>query len=101
MSGFIILSKSPLKTKKWRVEFDDGVKVDFGSTGNLDFILSGGDEVKRKAYIARHKVRENWTRSGIKTAGFWARWLLWEKPSLLAAIKNIEDKFNLKIIYKK
>jgi hypothetical protein len=101
MTEIFILTKSPLKTKKWRVEFDDGKHIDFGSTGNMDFILSRGDEVKRKAYIARHKVREDWSRAGLRTAGFWARWLLWEKPSLLAAIKNIEDRFNLKIIYKK
>lgn len=101
MSQVIILSKSPLKTKKWRVEFDDGKHIDFGSQGNMDYILSGGDDVKRRAYLLRHKVREIWSKSGIRTAGFWARWLLWQEKTLMGAIKGIEDRFNVKIKYMK
>ena len=48
-------------------------------------------------YLTRHKKREDWSKKGIDTAGFWSRWLLWSKPSLGGAIKLIENKFNVKI----
>ena len=51
---------------------------------------------KRKAnYISRHKKRESWTNPN--TAGFWAKHILWNKPSLAGSIKNTERKFNMKI----
>lgn len=96
----IILSKSSVKGKKYRVFFEsDGKAINFGATGYMDYILSKGDDVKRKAYLLRHKVNENWSKSGMRTAGFWSRWLLWEKPTLTGAIKNIEERFNVKIKY--
>ena len=55
-------------------------------------------EAKKKRYIARHKVRENWEKSGIKTAGFWSKHLLWSEPTLTGSIKKIENKFNVNII---
>ena len=51
---------------------------------------------KRKAnYIKRHKKRENWR--DMKTPGFWAKNLLWNKPSLKASIRDVEKKFRVKI----
>jgi hypothetical protein len=99
MTEVIILSKSPLKTKKWKAEFSDGKTIHFGAKGFSDFTLTG-DETKKKAYIARHKVNENWTKSGIRTAGFWAYHLLWREKTLQKAIKNAEERFNIKIKYK-
>jgi hypothetical protein len=99
MTEVIILSKSPLKTKKWKAEFSDGKTIHFGAKGFSDFTLTG-DETKKKAYIARHKVNENWTKSGLRTAGFLSRWILWNKPTILASIKDVEDGFNIKIKYK-
>jgi len=95
----ITLTKSPLKTKKWRVEFEDGKHIDFGAKGYTDYTLSG-DDVKRKAYLLRHKVNEDWSKKGIRTAGFWSRWLLWQEKTLQKAIKNAEERFNIKIINK-
>lgn len=97
----VILSRSPRKGKKFKAEIfkkDKRLKiVHFGATGYKDF-TGHKDPERRKSYLRRHSGgRENWTKSGIKTAGFWSRWLLWEKDSLTAAIKNIERKFNLDI----
>ena len=50
-----------------------------------------GDEERKKKYLARHKARENWTKSGLDTAGFWSRWLTWNKSSISASIKDIES----------
>jgi hypothetical protein len=32
------------------------------------------------------------------TPGFWARWLLWEKPSLAQAISFVERKFRVQVV---
>lgn len=49
-------------------------------------------------YLARHKSREDWTMRGIQSAGFWSRWLLWSSPSLTGAIREIERRFDVRII---
>lgn len=92
------LSKSTKKDKKYMVELPSGKTVHFGAKGYSDFILSDGDENRKKNYIARHKVNENWKKSGIDTAGFWSRWILWNKPGLMESIRDTEKKFNIKIV---
>ena len=62
--------------------------------------IDGRTEKERQNYIARHKVRENWNKSGIHTAGFWSRWILWNKPTLQESINDVEKRFNIKIINK-
>ena len=94
----IYLYKSPRKNKKWMVEVD-GKKVHFGGAGYSDY-TKHKDPERKENYIARHKKNENWKKSGIKTAGFWSRWLLWGEPTLKESIKEIERKFNVKIIRK-
>ena len=91
----VLLTKSPVPTKKWRVVFASGSHVDFGSSGYSDFTIHR-DPQRKQRYINRHAKRENWTNP--RTAGFWSRWLLWEKPTLPGAIKFIENKFNVKIV---
>ena len=71
----------------------------FGDNRYEDYTMHGDD--KRKAsYLARH-WKEDWSKSGIHSAGFWSRWLLWSKSSIKASIKDIEKKFNVKIIDKR
>ena len=82
--------------KKFRVTLENGRKVEFGAKGYSDFTLHKDPE-RMQRYLIRHKKRENWSKKGINTAGFWSRWLLWSKPSLNGAIKLIENKFNVNI----
>ena len=91
----VYLKKSEKTNKKWMVSIDDK-KIYFGQKGSSDFTINK-DTKRKELYISRHKSRENWTKSGIRTAGFWARWLLWEKKTISEAIKNIEQKFNISI----
>ena len=92
------LSKSNRKGKKFMVEVDDK-KIHFGASGYSDYTINKNDK-KMKAYIARHKPREKWGKSGIKTAGFWSRWLLWNKKTITSSIKDIENRFNINILYR-
>lgn len=73
--------------------------VHFGANSGSTFI-DHQDSTKRKNYIARHReLNEDWSKQGINTAGFWSRWLLWNKPTLEQTIKFIEKKFNVTIEY--
>lgn len=75
--------------------------IKFGSNGMMDYILYNKEEGKKVAdkhkrlYLARHKKREDWTKSGVDTAGWWSRWLLWSKPSLEESLNHLIKKFNL------
>lgn len=92
------LFKSPKVEKKWRVLFEDGSHVDFGQKGYSDFTIHK-NPIRMRLYIKRHgRMGETWSRKGIKSAGFWARWLLWSKPNLLGAKKLIHKKFDISII---
>ena len=91
----IILKKSNKPDKKWMVTIE-GKTIHFGAKGMSDYTIHK-DKERMLRYTGRHQKRENWTKSGIKTAGFWSKWLLWNKPSLLASKKDIERRFNVKI----
>jgi hypothetical protein len=91
----IYLKRSNKIGKKYMVRVDNRT-IHFGAINYSDYTKH--KDIKRKVnYIKRHKVNENWNKSGIKTAGFWSRWLLWNKPTIRDSIKNIENKFNVKI----
>lgn len=93
------LKKSDRSDKKFMVITPEGKKVHFGGKGYSDFTRHK-DSKRKEAYISRHRSRENWSKSGIDTAGFWSRYLLWEKPSLKDSISFIEKKFKIKIVRK-
>ena len=94
---YILITKSPTKDKKFRAELPDGKTVDFGQKGYSDYTIHK-DPARMRRYLFRHRLRENWGKSGIATAGFWSRWLLWSKPCLDCAKKLIEKKFNVRIV---
>ena len=92
---FIILTPSPNPKKKFRVSID-GKNIDFGANGYSDYTINR-DDIRKNAYIVRHHKRENWNNP--LTAGFWSRWLLWNKPTLMASIKDLSKRMNTKIFY--
>ena len=91
----IYLKKSSRKDKKWKVIIDNKT-IQFGAKGYSDFTINK-DLQRKRLYINRHKSNENWGKTGIKTAGFWSRWLLWNETTISKSIKSIEKKFNVKI----
>lgn len=68
--------------------------VQFGDKRYSNFTINK-DPKRRAAYLKRHRARENWSDMG--SAGFWAKHLLWNKPTLSASIKDVEKKFRVKI----
>lgn len=102
------IAKSDRQGKKFKIVMQsDGTPpsgarktktIHIGQAGADDFTLTGDTEA-RKRYITRHKKREDWTKSGINTAGFWAYHLLWRFRTKQEAVKKIEKQFNLKISF--
>lgn len=93
----IILSKSSRKDKKYMVKLNNKT-IHFGAKGYEDY-TTHKDRKRKRSYEGRHREAENWTKSGIDTAGFWAKHLLWNKPTIEDSIKDIEDNFNVDIQY--
>jgi hypothetical protein len=75
--------------------------IKFGANGMKDYTIYYKEEGKKVAdkhkrlYLARHRKREDWTKDGIDTKGFWSRWLLWNKPTIEESIEHLFKKFNL------
>lgn len=93
-----ILRRSDKPKFKFVIMLPQQKNIYFGASGYEDY-TSHKDKDRRLLYVKRHMKRENWTKSGIDTKGFWSYWLLWNEPSIEKAIKVIEMKFNIKIIH--
>ena len=81
--------KSDKPDKKYYIITNSGRRVYFGAAGMSDFTIHK-DEARKQRYINRHKNNENWTKSGIDTAGFWSRWYLWNKPTKQQSYNDIK-----------
>jgi hypothetical protein len=80
--------------KKFMIITPSGKKVHFGAVGYEDFTMHK-DVQRKERYISRHQSRENWTLTGADTAGFWSRWLLWNKPTIIDSIDDIHNRFGI------
>ena len=87
--------------KKWMVKRyypTEGKIIHFGSALHEDYTIPK-DETRKERYLKRHEKNEDWGKSGIDTSGWWAVHLLWNKPTIKGSIKDVEKRFNIKIIY--
>lgn len=118
------LIDSPKEDKKFRaILVDLGKYVDFGGKGYSDFTLH--EKPKRmRLYVQRHggfvtkkmlrlekpkeitdtlslvkkSRKEDWSKKGIDTAGFWSRWLLWSYPSMPKAKSFMKKEFGITFV---
>ena len=95
------IKKSSRDDKRYMAIFidDNGSKkiTHFGyANGNKtgSTFIDHNDDDKKKAYIARHRVNENW--ADYKSAGSLSKHILWNKPTLTASINDYKSKFKLK-----
>ena len=83
---------------KYTVTIEDNEKklhkVHFGAKSYSDYTHHRDPERKR-LYILRHKTTENWKKSGILTAGFWSRWILWNCETMKDSIADVKRRFQL------
>ena len=80
----IIIKKSSKDGKKYDAVINNKKTVSFGATGYSDF-TKHKDEERKKNYIARHKPNQDWKDH--TTAGFWAKNILWNKPTIEASVR--------------
>ncbi len=77
---------------KYFIMTKSGKHIYFGAVGYSDFTIHK-DPDRKQRYINRHEKNENWTKSCIDSAGFWSRWLLWNKPTIKASYQDIKKRF--------
>ena len=92
------ISPSTNKKKKFMAIFyENGKKkktTHFGSAGMSDF-TKHNDEDRKKRYLDRHRVRENW--DDYMSAGSLSRYILWNKKTLKSSINDYIKRFNLSL----
>ena len=90
----IAIRPSNTKGKKYDAVFEmpngRSKTVAFGAAGMSDFTIHK-DEERKERYLARHRVREDWNKPD--TAGALSRWILWNKPTLEASIRDYKQRF--------
>lgn len=95
------IKPSTNKSKKLTAVFDINGKeksVSFGAKGYKDFTIYSKEdkalaEQKKKDYIARHKVNEDFNDP--LSAGSLAKNILWNKSTVEASIADFKKRFNL------
>jgi len=87
----IIIKRSDKPGKKFDAIINDKKVVHFGQAGASDFTQHKNIQRKNN-YIQRHAKNENWNNP--LTAGFYSRWITWEKPTLKEAVSNVNKKFH-------
>ena len=70
-------------------------KIYFGDSDYDDFTISK-DTDRKLLYLNRHRKNENW--NDMYSAGFWARHILWNKPTIQKSIADVVKKFHIEII---
>ena len=73
--------------------------VRFGAPGYGDFPTYYRQDPamaakKQAAYLARHRVREDW--SDPMAAGTLARYILWNKPTVEASVRDYKARFGFR-----
>jgi len=86
------IMKSSRKNKKYMAMFKDGKVVHFGDTRYEDFTVHK-DEERKRLYLLRHKKNEDWNNP--YSAGSLSRYILWNKPTIIASVEDFKKRFNL------
>ena len=86
------ISKSDKPKKKYKAKVENKT-IHFGHSDYEDY-TTHKDPVRKQRYLDRHKTNENWGRSGVDTAGFYSRWILWNKTSIKASVSNLNNKYS-------
>ena len=93
----LYITKSTRKNKKYDL-LDSNKKylLSFGDSIYSDYTMHK-DPQRQANYSSRHKKMRDWSKSGIYTAGFWSKRLLWNLPALTTSIRDVNKRFNINI----
>lgn len=90
------ITTSSRKDKKLQVTTPEGKTIHFGAKGYSDYTIHK-DAERKDRYISRHQSKEDWSKSGINTAGFWSKHILWNKPTIDESLNDTIKTFKIKI----
>lgn len=96
MIKLLEFKESTRPNKKYMIVLEDDDKkrtVHFGAKGSSDYTIHKDDE-RKKRYLDRHRKNEDWNDPF--TAGALSRWILWNKKTLDASLKDFIKKFKIK-----
>ena len=88
----IEISKSNKKDKKLMAVIDGKKTIHFGSSAHSDY-TKHKDPDRKARYIDRHKKNDNWGKTGVDTAGWMAKKMLWNMPTLEASVKDLNKRY--------
>jgi hypothetical protein len=86
----VVIQKSKRTDKKFDAVIDGKKTIPFGQKGASDYTIHRDPERKDR-YINRHKPREDWADP--RTAGFYSRFVLWNKPTLKQSVDDLNKKY--------
>ena len=90
------VKKSHNKEKKWDAVFEKNGKekvVPFGQKGYSDY-TKHKDKTRKARYLKRHSgMGEHWQKPD--TPGALSKWILWNKPTFKASLKDFKRRFQL------
>lgn len=92
-----VITRSDRAGKRYTATLTNSDKrrtVHFGSSEHENFTMHK-DVDRRGRYIARHKDKEDWRN--LEKAGAWARFLLWNKPTLRGSAQDMSKRFRIRI----
>ena len=88
----VIITKSNKPDKKYDAIIDGKKTISFGQNGASDF-TKHNDNDRKQSYINRHRKNEDWGIGGFKTAGFYAKHVLWNKSSVKSSVTDMNKQF--------
>lgn len=85
----INIEKSPRKEKKWMIKIDTPFRKKTLHIGDatLQDYTQHKDPRRKMRYILRNYPNQDWEDSGVWTAGWWAKKILWSVPDINDAIR--------------
>ena len=87
----VLITKSSKTDKKYQAQINNKT-IHFGAKGYEDYTTHHDIERKNR-YIERHQDKEQWNKTGIATAGFYAKNILWNRPTIQQSINNLNNKY--------
>ena len=87
----VIIQKSHRPNKKFDAIVNGEKVISFGAKGMEDYTIHK-DDLRKERYINRHRKNEDWGNA--YSAGFYSRWVLWNKPTLKESVDDLNKRFH-------
>ena len=88
----VVIQKPKKPDKKYDARTNGTKTVSFGQKGASDFTKHKNKDLKYR-HIDRRKARDDWTKSGVKAAGWMSKHVLRNMRTVQASIDDINKKF--------